>query len=142
MIDLVHAIRNYAAWLYTLLALLMAREVLAMWRAGRDRDVALFGLEREAATGRAVRSLITLFLLATIAVGVYTLANVVAPVVDTPAFRRSVGGAPLIETPPTMDLPTDTPTPAPATATRPPRIVTAVPVPTEPSATPAPSASP
>lgn len=136
MLDLVTAIQNYAGWLYVLLAILMAREVLVMWRAGRDRDVALFDLEREAATGRAVRSLITLFLLATVWVGVYTVANIVAPSIPKSPSSRAGDEAPLVETPPTVTLPTDTPTPPGATATSPQRIVTAIPVPTD---TPTPS---
>jgi hypothetical protein len=138
MFDLVTAIQNYAGWLYALLVLLMAREVLAMWRAGRDRDVALFDLEREAATGRAVRSLITLFLLATVWVGVYTVANIVAPSIPESWSRRVGDDVPLVETPPTVTLPTDTPTPPPATPTRQQRIVTAIPQPTA-TAAPLPS---
>jgi hypothetical protein len=140
MLDLVTAIQNYAGWLYALLAILMAREVLVMWRAGRDRDVALFDLEREAATGRAVRSLITLFLLATVWVGVYTVANIVAPSIPDSPSRRAGDDVPLVETPPTVTLPTDTPTPPVATATSPQRIVTAIPVPTSTPTTTAPDA--
>jgi len=128
MPELILAIREYAGWLYALLALLAVREVLGLLRTGRDHDLALFGLEREAATGRAVRALLTLFLLVSIGVGVALVAEVLAPALPEQAARRSREDAPLIETPPTVVLPTDTPTPRPPTPTRRlPRIVTAAP---------------
>jgi hypothetical protein len=68
-----------------------------------------------------------LFLLATVWIGVYTVANIVAPAMPAEPSRRVGDEAPLVETPPTVQLPTDTPTPPLATATRPQRIVTAVP---------------
>ena len=127
MTDLVTAIERYAGWLYVLLALVMLREVLEMWRAGRQRDVSLFTLEREVATGRAVRSVVTLFLLLTVGVGVYTVANVLAPALPPETVRRAEDQVPLVDTPQLVALPSDTPTP-PRTATRPPqRIVTAPP---------------
>jgi hypothetical protein len=129
---LVLAVRDYAALLYALLVLFAVREVLVMRRTAREHDVALFGLEREAARGRMARSLVSLFLLFTIGMGVYTVATVVAPALPEDAARRAMADLPLVETPPTVMLPTETPTPPPATATRrAPRIVTAAPDATE-----------
>jgi hypothetical protein len=126
MAELVAAIATYALWLYLLLGLLMARELRAMWRAGAERDRSAFGLEREAAASRAVRALITLLLLVTIAAGVYTVANVIAPTLPAAELER-LTPAPIIEEPPPMPLATDTPTPAATATTHLPRIVTATP---------------
>jgi len=127
MVDVAIAIQKHAGWLYMLLGVLMARQLHNLWRARRDRATALFGLEREAATGKAVRSMVTLLLLMTIATGVYTLAHVIVPSFPPDVIRPDTS-APIIQTPPTADLPTDTPTPSAATATHPlPLIVTATP---------------
>lgn len=127
MVDIVVVIESHAGRLYLLLAALMSREAYLLWRARRDRRTALFGLEREAATGKTIRAMVTLLLLMTVAAGVYTVAEVVAPSLP-PGARRPPGNAPIVQTPPTADFPTDTPTPPAATATRPlPLIVTATP---------------
>lgn len=126
MNDLVFAVHNYAVWLYGLVALLVLREALVVLRAGRDRREALFALEREAATGKTVRAMVTLLLLATIGVGIHTMANVIAPLLppDPGAERPDV----LILQPPPMPLiATDTPVPTVEPTRRAPRIVTAVP---------------
>lgn len=127
MAELVSAIATYAVWLYLLLGLLMVRELRSMWRAGTERDRMAFGLEREAAASRALRSLITLGLLVTIAAGVYTVSNIIAPTLPAEELRR-LNEAPIIAEPPPVPLPSDTPTAPPATATsRLPNIVTATP---------------
>jgi hypothetical protein len=139
MAELVTGIARYAVWLYLLLGLLMLRELRVMWRAGTDRDRSAFGLEREAATGRAVRSLITLFLLVTIAAGVYTVATIIAPTLPDAALERMTQ-APIVVEPPPVPLATDTPVPPAATGTsRLPNIVTATP---GPAGSPAPTAQP
>ena len=82
----------------------------------------------------SLRALITLFLLSTIALGVYIVAVVLAPALPEQAARLAREDTPLIETPPTVMLATDTPTAPPATATRAvPRIVTAAPETAEPT---------
>jgi hypothetical protein len=127
MAELVAAIANYAIWLYLLLVLLMARELRSMWRAGTERDQAAFGLQREAAASRGLRSLITLALLVTISAGVYTLSNVIAPTLPAAELRR-LDKNPIVAEPPRQVFPTETPTPVPATPTRRlPNIVTATP---------------
>jgi hypothetical protein len=127
MAELVAAIATYAIWLYLLLGLLMVRELRSMWRSGTEREQSAFGLEREAAASRALRSLITLGLLVTIAAGIYTVSNIIAPTLPANELRR-LDEDPIIAKPPPVPLPSDTPTAPPATATPPlPRIVTATP---------------
>ena len=128
MAELVAAIANYAIWLYLLLVLLMARELRSMWRAGTERDQAAFGLQREAAASRGLRSLITLALLVTISAGVYTLSNIIAPTLTVEELRR-LEKNPIVAEPPRQQVfPTETPTPVPATPTRRlPNIVTPTP---------------
>ncbi len=135
MADLIGSIHDYAAWLYTLLGLLILRQLVIMWRAGHEREQAMFGLEREAASGRAARSLVTILLLVTIGAGVFTVAQVVAPAVPEEE-RQLAQEAPIVRTPRRFVLSTDTPSVSLNTATpRLPRIVTA------PPDTPAPEAS-
>jgi hypothetical protein len=135
MAELVAAIATYSVWLYLVLAVLMARELRAMWWAGTERDRAAFGVEREAAASKGVRSLVTLLLLVTITAGIYTITNVIAPTLPEAELRR-LDGAPIVAEPPRAPVPTDTPTPEPTPTRRLPRIVTAVPE--GPTATPGP----
>lgn len=130
MAELITAIQNYAGWLYAFLGLLVAHECFVAWQTARDRGTALFGLEREAAAGRAIRSAVTTLLLVAISVGVYTVANVIAPALPEETVRHTVGKAAIVETPVIVPFPSDTPTRPPATATlRVPRIFTATPRP-------------
>ncbi len=137
MDELVIAIREYAAWLYGLLLVLAVRELLAIRRAGKDRRRAMFLLEREAANSRAVRSLIVLLLLFTLATGVYTVAELVAPALpDRPPAELGVPVAPLptpvlpAEMPIPSRLPTEIPIATRLPSPRLPLIVTATPLPT------------
>jgi hypothetical protein len=123
MTELVAAIATYSLWLYLLLALLVARELRTMWRAGTARDQAVFGLEREASSSRALRSLITLVLLVTIAAGVYTVTNLIAPTLPVEELRL-LEESPIVAEPPPVPLPTDTATAAPSPTRHLPRIVT------------------
>ena len=127
MIPVVEAIAAYAPWLLTVLGLLGLRETVLALRAARERRSAAFGLERESATGRLVRSLVTLLLLAIIALGVRTVTTVVYPALPTrpddpgpDPFAAPTIVAPL---PPPVERFTATP---PATP-EPPEIVTATP---------------
>ena len=129
MAELVTAIRDYEAWLYALLGLLVLRELATMRQSGRESDAAMFGLEREAATGKAMRSLVMLLLLVTIGAGIYTAAHVVAPALPE-REQRLAEEVPIVETPRVVAAATDTASPPPATGTpRQPRIVTAPPPP-------------
>jgi hypothetical protein len=122
------AISAYARWLYALLAVLIALQLGTIWRAARERDLALFELERQAASGKAVRAFVTLLLLVTIGAGIYTLAVVVAPAMP-PDPLRSGDPAPIVTTPQLSVLPTPSPTVPTPTAPALPRIVTPTPVP-------------
>lgn len=133
MVEFVAVIQRYALWLYVLLGAFIVQQFYTIWRAAREHGTSLFGLEREAATGKAMRALVTLMLFCTIAAGVYTVQTVVAPAMrsgpgettDAPQRRRNALEIP----PPTVDLPTDTATPPAETATPEPiRIITSTPV--------------
>jgi hypothetical protein len=128
MVELIAAIRSYAGWLYALLLLLMLRELHLLWRAGRERRLALFGMERDAATGRTVRALVTVLLLCIVAIGIYTVSTVIAPVLPE-VSRREAQEAPILQTPPQVAWPTPSPTPPPTPTRRPARIVTPTPTP-------------
>ena len=132
MVEFVAVIQRYAAWLYLMLGAFMLQQFYSIWKAAREHGTSLFGLEREAATGKAMRAFITLMLFSTIAAGVYTIQSVVAPAMrsvpgeptEIPERRRS----PIEMAPPTADLPTDTVTPPAETATPEPlRIITSTP---------------
>ncbi|MCB0216136.1 MAG: hypothetical protein H6648_04540 [Caldilineae bacterium] len=129
MTALVTVIERYSAWLYVLLGVLMTRQIHHMWRAAREHDTALFGLEREAATGKAVRALVSLLLYGTIGLGVYTVTTAIAP--GLPKLGEPGGPAPpILQPPPTAAIETDTPTAPPYTVTPPPaRIITSTPRP-------------
>jgi hypothetical protein len=136
--DLVLAIEAYAGWLYVLLGVLLALQIVTMWRAGQDRDLALFALERDAATGKAVRAFVTLMLLVTIGAGVYTVERVVAPALGPERRHVRDPEAPIVTTPQLSELPTPSATAAEPTES-PVEIVTSTPEPTlAPTATPMP----
>jgi hypothetical protein len=126
--ELVLAVASYAKWLYALLAMLIALQLASIWRAARERDLALFELERQAASGKAVRAFVTLLLLVTIGAGIYTLDAVVAPVLP-PDPLQSGDPAPIVTTPQLSDLPTPTVTVPPIPPTSEPIIVTPTPSP-------------
>ncbi len=128
MTIVVEAIAAYAPWLLALLGLLALREGANALRAAQDRRHAAFGLERESATGRMVRALITLLLLGTIALGVRTVAGVLFP--GLPVRMDAETGnepfaAPTVVAP--LPLPIERATDTPAPTATPPRIVTATP---------------
>jgi hypothetical protein len=126
--DLVVAIELYAGWLYILLGVLVTIQVATMWRAGQERELALFSLERDAAAGKAVRAFVTLLLLVTIGAGVYTVETVLAP--SLPPSPDHVGAAepPMLTDPVLSTAPTEAPTASPTTrATERPVIVTSTP---------------
>ncbi len=123
MNEIVEVIQRYSAWLYVLLAILILRQIRLLWRAAREHDTSLFGLERETATGKAVRALVSLMLYAAIGLAVYSITSVAPPPAEEPESAPAI-----LRTPPTAILPTDTPTAPPYTPTRPPaRIVTRTP---------------
>lgn len=126
MAALVNAIQTYAGWLYGLLGLLVLRELWVVMDTVRERANALFGLEREASMGKAMRATVTTLLLVTIAVGVYTVDHVVAPALPENTLRRAADSAAMIETPMVVAFPTDTVTAPPPTRTRRPAVIVTV----------------
>ncbi len=126
MTELIAAIEEYAFWLYALLSVLIIREFLKIWRSGQERQHAIFGLEREAATGKSARSLVVILLLVTIAIGISTTARIIAPAMPQKDRRLAEEQSPLYNTAMPMSIPTDTALPLPEPTLKPPRIVTAV----------------
>ena len=120
------AVSLYARWLYALLAALIAVQLATIWRAARERDVALFELERQAASGKAVRAFVTLLLLVTIGAGVYTVADVIAPAIPADP-RRADDPAPISIDPELADLPSPTSTSPPVEPSVAPVIITSTP---------------
>jgi hypothetical protein len=129
MTILIRLIANYAIWLYLFLVLIALLFLRAYMVARRERDNAIFTLEREAAKGRMTQAT-TGLLFTLIAVGVvfyishFLVAEIPQPeITPTPTM--------LIVFPPTPTPPPLLPTPTPtATATPRPR-PTVVPTPTD-----------
>jgi len=124
MPELITAIQDYAGWLYAVIGVLFARELLATLAGLRARSNARFSVELHAANSRVARGLVSLLLLTVIAFGTNLVATVVAPALPADV-RRRLGDEPL--TVPTMlaPLPTETATRPPSTAPpEPVRIVT------------------
>lgn len=120
MPELITAIQDYAGWLYAVIGVLFARELLATLAGLRARSNARFRVELDAANSRVVRGLVSLLLLTVIAFGTNLVATVVAPALPADV-RRRLGDEPL--TVPTVLAPLPTPT-----ATRPPFTATPMPV--------------
>lgn len=127
MTELITAVQDYAVWLYAFLGVLIIREFGKIVRAGRERRQAMFVLEREAATGKATRSLVVILQLVTIAIGIYTTARIIAPALPERERRLALEDAPIIDPPQSLALPTDTPRIRRRPSPKPPRIVTAPP---------------
>lgn len=127
MPELILAIQDYAGWLYAVIGVLFARELLATLVALRARENARFRVELDAASGRVVRGLVSMLLLTVIAFGTNLVATVIAP--SLPAdVRRRLGDEPLTVPTVVAPLATDTPTRPPHTPTpEPVRIVTPTP---------------
>ncbi|RME42001.1 MAG: hypothetical protein D6791_18855 [Chloroflexi bacterium] len=143
MADVIQVIVEYADWLYVLCGLGVLVYLRAVLEARRERNTAIFTLEREAASSRAARSLVGMFVFISLAGSVFFVEEMLAPRLpeaveqDDEAAIKTVF---LIT--PTSDLATATPlvaspTPEPsATATRRPR-----PTLPPPTATPLPMAA-
>jgi hypothetical protein len=113
-----HLIARYALALYVVSALGVFFYVWAALRARRKGDLALFGLEREAAAKQGIRSWLMAGTCVLLALGVYSVSNFVAPnwpldeAEETPVIA-------ILMTPtvsPTLP-PVQTSTPVPPTAT-------------------------
>ena len=126
MLTLVSVVSRYAAWLFILLGALALRQIWTLLQGLSHRRSSHFHLEHEAAAAKTQGAMVSLLLVVTLAVGVHTIAFKVAPTLPQAAFT-SGHSPPIVQTPPTADLPTDTPTAAAATATTSLVIITSTP---------------
>lgn len=143
MADVIQLIVDYAIWLYVLCGLGVLIYLRSILLARREQKAALFTLEREAASSRAARSLVGMFIFISLAGLIFFVEEMLAPRLpetveqdDETAIETVFLSTPTSDAPtPTMAPPTPTPEPPP-TATR--RIFP-TPAPT-PTATPLPVA--
>lgn len=144
MADVIRLIVDYAIWLYALCGLGILVYLRLVLLARRERKTALFTLEREAASSRAARSLIGMFVFISLAGSILFVEEMLAPRLpetveqdDETAIKTVFLFTPTSSIPTATAIPpTDTPEPPP-TATR---RVFPTPV-ASPTATPAPIAA-
>ncbi|MFQ5855656.1 MAG: hypothetical protein ACE5LU_08455 [Anaerolineae bacterium] len=79
MADVIQLIVDYAIWLYVLCGLGMLVYLRSVLLARRERKTALFTLEREAASSRATRSLVGMFVFVSLAGSVFFVEEMLAP---------------------------------------------------------------
>ncbi len=112
MADAIQLIVDYAIWLYVLCGLGVLIYLRSILRARRERKTALFTLEREAASSRAARSLLGVFVFISLAGSVYFVEEMLAPRLPKTMEQDDETA---IETvfliTPTSDVPTATPVP-------------------------------
>lgn len=139
MADVIQLIVDYAIWLYVLCGLGVLVYLRSVLLARRERNTALFTLEREAASSRAARSLVGVFVFIGLAGSVLFVEEMLAPRLpraeeqdDEAAVKTVFFITPASEAPTATPAP-PTPTPAPSpTATH--RILPTQPPPTATSA--------
>lgn len=125
MADVIQLVVDYAIWLYVLCGLGVLVYLRSVLLARRERNTALFTLEREAATTRAARSLIGMFVFISLAGSVFFVEEMLAPRLpaaveqdDEEAIKTVFLMTPTSNVPTATPLPpTLTPEPSP-TATR------------------------
>lgn len=122
MVTLVSVVSRYATWLFILLGALALRQVWQLVQGLGHRRSSLFRLEKESASAKVQRAGVSLLLYLTLAMGVRTIAYQVAPSLG-PELLSGGHSPPLVQEPPTADLPTDTPTAPPYSATPPPLVI-------------------
>jgi len=131
MTILIKLIADYAIWLYLLLGLIAFLFLRAYIVARRERDYALFTLEREAASGRMARAtmgfLVTLIIIGGVFYTSQTLVEEV-PLPEATPTPTVIIALPPSPTPPPL-LPTPTPTDTPRPRPTPPPIETVSPTP-------------
>ncbi len=131
-------IDQYALWLYGAAAVGLLLCIRAIWVARRDKKQSIFKLERELAISRESRAFSIAALLIGVIVAVSGFKFYLAPNIDlTPPTATPSPTSFLFETPPTREVPTETPTAPPPTRT--PRPTAR---PTQPSAPPTATAPP
>ncbi|MFQ6057385.1 MAG: hypothetical protein ACE5MB_00695 [Anaerolineae bacterium] len=137
MTVLVKLIVDYAPWLYGLCAVGFLIFLRAIFQARRERAQALFTLEREAASSRASRAVLGMFLSLLAAGGVFMIENYLALQIDWPNLEEASVNPVLFLSPTPLSSPTPTPLPTPTFTPRP----TFRPLP-PPTATPTPTPPP
>lgn len=112
MAVLVKLIANYSYWLYLagVLGILIYLRIALLARRERARSV--FSLEKETATSKTYRALMTALGIAFLTGLVFVNTALIAPSLDTPADTE--------KTPMVFLIPTSTPSPLPPTETAPP----------------------
>lgn len=141
MADVIQLIVDYAIWLYVLCGLGVLVYLRSILLARRERKSAMFTLEREAASSRAARSLIGVFVFISLAGSIFFVQEMLAPRLPETVERDEETAIETVflitptDVPTATIPPTSTPEPSP-TATR---RVFPTPV-SSPTATPAPVA--
>lgn len=107
----VQLIARYALWLYAFCAIGALLYLRAAVQARRERERALFTLEREVASSRALRSILVAFLFALAAGSVFAVVRYVAPLMGSSEPEE------VAMVPTTLLLPTPTSAFIPATVT-------------------------
>jgi hypothetical protein len=126
MADVIRLIVDYAIWLYVLCGLGVLVYLRSVFAARRERKAALFTLEREAASSRAARGVIGMFVFIGLAGSVFFVEEMLVPRLpetieqdDETAIKTVFLLTPTSEAPTaTMLPPTPTSTPPRPTATR------------------------
>ncbi len=120
MATAVQLIVKYALWLYVFCALGALLYLRAALQARRERDRALFTLEREVASSRSVRSLIVAFVFVLGAGSVFAVERYVAPLVESSESEEvAMVTTSLFIPTPTSAAPTATVAPTPTKTLRP-----------------------
>lgn len=113
MADVIQVIVDYAIWLYVLCGLGILVYLRSILMARRERKSALFTLEREAASSRAARSLVGVFVFMGLAGSVFFVEEMLAPRLPETTVEQDDETA--VKTvflfTPTSDAPTATPVP-------------------------------
>jgi hypothetical protein len=135
MTVLVKLIADYAAWLYMFLGMVAFLFVRAYLVARRERDNAIFTLEREAATGRMVQATLGFFVTLIVIGGVLYTSRILVGEVPLPQVTPTptvlIVLPPTPTPPPLLPTPTPTATPRPRATAPPPNTLT--PPPTTPT---------
>jgi hypothetical protein len=117
MTILVKLIADYAAWLYLFMGLVAFLFLRAYLVSRRERDNAIFTLEREAATGRMVQATLGFVVTGVVIAGVLYISHIL--VAEVPLPQATPTPTVLIVLPPTATPPPLLPTPTPTATPRP-----------------------
>jgi hypothetical protein len=139
MTIIVKLIADYAIWLYLFLVLVAFLFLRAYAVARRERENAIFTLERETATGRMVQATTGLLVTVIVIGGVFYTSRVLVQEVPLPQVTPTptvlVVLPPSPTPPPLLPTPTPTATPRPRVTVQP--VVTDTPTPSKPLVVPA-----